>query len=171
MSVEFTKLIDQLRTSLFLAIVLGILFLGIATRSPLIMLAAITPNLLPIFFVLFFLFLRGGTINLSEVVALTVAFGIAIDNAVHLINVYDNELKTGKQSRHALALAMEEAGPALAAGTVIICVSVLVTQISSLPVVPTLGHLIISTLIVALFGNLIMLPANILTLTKFTKRS
>ena len=170
MSVEFTKLINQLRTSLFLAIVLGILFLGIATRSPLIMLAAITPNLLPIFFVLFFLFMRGGTINLSEVVALTVAFGIAIDNAVHLINVYDIERKTGKETRHALSIAMEEAGPALAAGTIIICVSVLVTQISSLPVVPTLGHLIISTLIVALFGNLIMLSANILTLTKFTRR-
>ena len=63
MSVEFTRLIDQLRTSLLLAIVLGILFLGIATRSPLIMVAAITPNLLPIFFVLVFLYVRGGTIE------------------------------------------------------------------------------------------------------------
>lgn len=164
MAVEFTKLIDQLRTSLMIAIALGILFVGIATRSPFITLAAITPNLVPIFFVLVFLYVRGGTINLSEVVALTVAFGIAIDNAVHLINVFDANQRDGKNTKEALNIALEEVGPALAAGTVIICVSVLVTQISLLPVVPVLGQLMISTLIVALVSNLLILPANILTL-------
>ncbi|MGB7334285.1 MAG: MMPL family transporter [Salaquimonas sp.] len=164
MAVEFTNLIDQLRTSLMIAIALGILFIGIATRSPFITIAAITPNLLPIFFVLVFLYVRGGTINLSEVVALTVAFGIAVDNAVHLINVFDSEQRAGKEATHALSTALEEVGPALTAGTVIICVSVLVTQISHLPVVPVLGQLMISTLIVALIANLLILPANILTL-------
>lgn len=164
MAIEFTNLIDQLRTSLMIAIALGILFVGVATRSPFITLAAVTPNLLPIFFVLFFLYVRGGTINLSEVVALTVAFGIAIDNAVHLINVFDAKMREGRETVSALGHALDEVGPALAAGTVIICVSVLVTQISMLPVVPILGQLMISTLIVALAANLLILPANILTL-------
>jgi len=166
MSVEFTTLIDQLRDSLLIAILLGILIVGVATRSPFITLAALTPNLLPIFFVLVFLYMRGGTINLSEVVALTIAFGIAIDNAVHLINVYDAEKRQGKETRHALASAIEGVGPALTAGTVIICVSTLVTQISALPVVPVLGQLMISTLFVALIANLLILPANILTLER-----
>ena len=170
MSIEFTKLINQLRTSLMIAIVMGILFVGLATRSPFITLAAITPNLLPVFFVMMLLYLRGGTINLSEVVALTIAFGIAIDNAVHLINVHDAELREGKEPRHALSRAIEEVGPALTAGTVIICVSVLVTQISGLPVVPVLGQLMIATLVVALLSNLLILPANILTLQRFTDR-
>ncbi len=163
MAIEFTRLIDQLRTSLLLAIALGIVFIGIATRSPMITLAAVTPNLLPIFFVLVLLYLIGGTINLSEVVALTVAFGIAVDNAVHLVNVYDEEKRRGKITIHALSSAIEEVAPALTAGTVIICVSSLVTQISNLPVVPTLGQLMIATLIVALVANLFVLPANILT--------
>ena len=170
MSVEFTRLIDQLRASLMIAIMLGILFVGLATRSPFVTLAAITPNLLPIFFITTVLFLRGGTINLSEVVALTIAFGIAIDNAVHLINVYDHRLREGKEVRHALSGAIEEVGPALTAGTVIICVSVIVTQISSLPVVPVLGQLMIATLIIALLSNLFILPANILTLDQLRNR-
>ena len=103
-------------------------------------------------------------------VALTIAFGIAIDNAVHLINVHDAELREGKEPRHALSRAIEEVGPALTAGTVIICVSVLVTQISGLPVVPVLGQLMIATLVVALLSNLLILPANILTLQRFTDR-
>jgi len=170
MSVEFANLIDQLRTSLLIAVCLGIFFVGIATRSPFITLAAITPNLLPIFFVLMFLYFRGGTINLSEVVALTIAFGIAIDNAVHLINVYDAKVREGLKSFKALATAMDEVGPALTAGTVIICASTLVTQLSALPVVPILGQLIVSTLIVALIANLLVLPANILTLGRLRER-
>ncbi len=170
MSIEFTNLIDQLRTSLLIAILLGVMIVGLATRSPFITLAAITPNLLPIFFVLVFLYLLGGTINLSQVVALTVAFGIAIDNAVHLINVYDAQLREGKDKLHSLSAAIEEVGPALTAGTLIICFSTLVTQLSSLPVVPTLGQLMISTLIVALVSNLIVLPANILTLEQIKGR-
>jgi len=170
MSIEFTNLINQLRTSLMIAILLGILFVGVATRSPIITLAAITPNLLPIFFVMMLLYVTGGTINLSEVVALTIAFGIAIDNAVHLINVYDAQLRQGKETRHALSDAINEVGPALTAGSVIICVSVLVTLMSALPVVPVLGQLMIATLIVALISNLLILPANILTLDWFMGR-
>ncbi len=170
MSIEFTALINQLRASLMIAILLGILIVGLATRSPFITLAAITPNLLPVFFVMMLLYVRGGTINLSEVVALTIAFGIAIDNAVHLINVYDAEQRRGKDFRLALSSAMEEVGPALTAGTVIICVSVLVTQISGLPVVPILGQLMIATLVVALLSNLLIFPANILTLEYFMSK-
>lgn len=166
MSVEFTRLIDQLRTSLMIAIGLGILIVGVATRSPFITLAAITPNLLPVFFVMFVLYMRGATVNLSEVVALTIAFGIAIDNAVHLINVHDAQRRLGKRVLHSISSAVDEVGPALTAGTVIICVSILVTQISSLPVVPVLGQLMISTLIVALLANLLILPSNILTLER-----
>ena len=170
MSIEFTHLIEQLRLSLILAIILGVTILGLATRSPLMFLAAITPNLLPIFFVLTVLYFLGGTINLSEVVALTVAFGIAIDNAVHLMNVFESQCKEGKEVRHALAAALEEVGPALTAGTVIICAAITVTFISSLPIVPIIGRLMIATLVVALLSNLLILPANILTLEGLKQR-
>lgn len=166
MSVEFRNLIGQLRTSLLLAILTGILFLGLATRSPLIALAAAVPNLIPIFAVETVLYFKGGTINLSEVIALTVAFGIAIDNAVHFINVYSSEREEGMEVRHALSEAIREVGPALTAGTVILCVASVVTQISALPVVPVLGRLIIITLAIALVSNVILLPAYILTLER-----
>lgn len=169
MSQEFTGLINQLRSSLIIAIFLGILIVGIATRSVFIAIAAITPNLLPVFAVQFVLYLKGGTLNLAEVISLIIAFGIAIDNAVHLINVYHEEKSFGKETRHALSAALDEVGPALAAGTVIICTSILVTQISVLPVAPALGQLIIVTLSVALFANITILPANILTLEYIIK--
>lgn len=164
MAEEFTRLIDQLRASLIIAILLGVTIVGIATLSPVLALAALTPNLLPILGVEFALWLRGGAVNLSEVIALTIAFGIAIDNAVHVINFFGQERARGAGVTEAVSAAMREVGPALAASTTIICVSTLVTQISVLPMVPVLGVLMIATLAVALFSNLAILPANILAL-------
>ncbi|MEZ5870358.1 MAG: MMPL family transporter [Nitratireductor sp.] len=167
MAREFTQLIGQLRTSLLLAIFLGVIIVGIATRAPYLAVAALTPNLLPVLAVEFVVWLKGGTINLSEVIALTIAFGIAIDNAVHVINVYSSEKRDGHAPDIALERAVREVGPALGASTMIICVACLVTQISNLPVVPVLGRLMIATLIVALISNLAILPANILTLNRW----
>ena len=170
MAKEFTTLIEQLRTSLLIAIGLGILVVGIATRSPLMMIAALTPNLLPILGVELILYLRGGMINMSEVIALTVAFGIAIDNAVHVINVYESEKHNHTSVLEAVKKSILDVGPALASSTLIICVSCLVTFSSALPVVPVLGQLIIATLFIALFANLVILPANILTLCRIIRR-
>lgn len=170
MAQEFTSLIEQLRTSLLIAIGLGILVVGIATRSPLMMIAALTPNLLPILGVELILYLRGGMINMSEVIALTVAFGIAIDNAVHFINVYESEKHANTSVLEAVKKSILDVGPALASSTLIICVSCLVTFTSALPVVPVLGQLIIATLFIALFANLVILPANILTLYRIIRR-
>ena len=58
----------------------------------------------------------------------------------------------------------------LMAGTVIICAAITVTLISSLPIVPVIGRLMIATLIVALLSNLLILPANILTLEGLKQR-
>lgn len=167
MAEEFTTLIEQLRTSLLIAIGLGVLIIGIATRSLLMAVAAITPNLLPILMIELVIYLQGGSVNLSQVISLTVAFGIAIDNAVHVINVLDEARRGGLGIRDGIRAAMVEVGPALGASTMIICVAALVTQISSMPMVPILGQLMVMTLIIALISNLAILPANVLTMREF----
>ena len=167
MAKEFTSLIEQLRTSLLIAIALGVMVIGVATRSPLMAIAAITPNMLPIMMIELIIYLQGGAVNLSQVISLTIAFGIAIDNAVHVINVLDEARRRGLGIRDGIRSAMHEVGPALGASTLIICVSTLVTQISVMPMVPILGQLMIATLIVALISNLVILPANVLTMREF----
>lgn len=170
MADEFTRLVEQLRTSLLLAIFLGVMIIGIATRSPMLTVAAITPNLLPILAVELVVWLKGGTVNLSEVIALTISFGIAIDNAVHVINFYNQEIKAGRSVEEAVSRAVKEVAPALAASTTILCTSCLVTQMSILPMVPVLGRLMIATLLFAYIANLLILPANILTISRWSQR-
>ncbi len=172
LSMEFTKLIDELRTSLLVAVLLGVVLIGIATRSFFFALVAAVPNLLPILLIETFLYFKSGFINVTEVVALTLAFGVAIDNAVHIINVFHFERNEGADTRTALAKSIIEVAPALGASTLIICISNLAILFSVLPILPIIGKLIIAILIIALFTNLIILPANILTLRRvFSRRS
>jgi len=168
---EFGLMINELRNSLLIAVLLGILLVGLATRSVFFALAAFMPNLLPILLIEALIFFHKGSINITEVVALTIAFGIAIDNAVHVINAFKHELYTGKRREEALKDAIKQVAPALGASSVIICISVSATLTSTLPLLPAIGTLIIIILVVALFTNLIILPANILTLRTVFKRS
>lgn len=166
LSTEFTIIINDLRTSLLVAVVLGIILIGLATRSFFFAAVAAVPNLFPILLTELIIFMRGGNINVTEVVALTLAFGIAIDNAVHVINVYNSEKNSGKDVQTALRDAILEVAPALGASTMIICASTAVILTSSLPILSIIGTLIIAILVIALFTNLSILPANILTLSR-----
>jgi len=166
LSIEFTTIINELRTSLLVAVFVGIVLIGFATRSLFFALVAAVPNLFPILLTELIIFLQGGNINVTEVVALTLAFGIAIDNAVHVINVFNNERKDGKDVQTALRDAIAEVAPALGASTLIICASTTVVLTSVLPILTIIGQLVIAILIIALFTNLTILPANILTLAR-----
>ncbi len=166
LSTEFTTIINELRTSLLVAVFLGIVLIGLATRSWFFAAVAAIPNLFPVLFTELIIFMRGGNINVTEVVALTLAFGIAIDNAVHVINVFNSERNSGKDVQTALRDAILEVAPALGASTLIICASTAVVLTSVLPILSIIGTLIIAILIIALITNLTILPANILTLSR-----
>ncbi len=162
LATEFSEMINELRRNLLVAAFLGVVLIGIATRSAVFALYVAIPNLFPILFVEAIIYFSFGRIGVTEVVALTLAFGIAIDNAVHLINSFRNQPSGTMEER--LRDAVEEVAPALGASTLIICAGTATALTSTLPILTTIGSLIMATLIIALATNLILLPANILAL-------
>ncbi len=164
---EFPVLINQLRTGLLFAVVLAIGVVGLAARSFSLAFATLVPNLLPLLFAESVVWFMGNNLDITNIIALTIAFGIAIDNAVHVINSYLNEKSHNKTPESALRSALIEISPALLASTVIVCVAAIITQLSVLPSINTLGRLMIITLIMALVTNLVVLPAYLLFMSKF----
>ena len=158
MAEEFPKLINELRTGLLIAVFLAVGFVVLASRNLRLGLATLVPNLLPILLTESIILMFGKRLDITNVIALTIAFGIAIDNAVHIINGYTHGVRQGRTPNRAIHEAIVEIGPALVASTAILCVATVITQFSSLPSVTVLGRLLIVTLIVALGSNLIILP-------------
>ena len=166
LSEEFPKLIGDLRTGLLVSIFLAVIVVAVATQSPALALASLVPNLVPILFTESVMWVSGASLSVTNVIALTIAFGIAIDNAVHVINAFKGLQGRQLQVEQRVRAAVTEIAPALVAATAIICVAATITQLSSMPSVSELGLLLIATLVVALVSNLAILPSAMIVILR-----
>ena len=170
-AIEIPAIVSALKQSLIIAIVIGVLIVAVATASPLVAVSALIPNLMPVLFIETGLWVLGVPMDVPHVIALTIAFGISIDNAIHVVNLYLANRKDGAAPRIAMTDALVEVAPALVSATAMFVAGSLGTVLSALPAVSKLGFLIIATLAVALVSNLALLPALILTFRRFIPES
>ena len=154
---EATRTIGNLNRSLGLAVVAALILLAVAIRSVGAGLVAAIPNLLPIVAVGTILNVIGSGMQLTSVVSLTIAFGIAIDDTIHYLNVLFRT--PGRDIRSRLVATSRQVGPVLIGTTFILVGGMLMTQTSGLATIALFGLLAIGALIVALFGDLVFLPA------------
>ena len=168
---EIPEIVKALRLSLIIAIVLGIAVIAIGSRAPIVSAAALLPNLIPVLAIETVLWVIGEPMDVSHVVALTIAFGISIDNAIHVINSFLANKQDGMPDGRAAYDALVEVSPALMTATFMFIAGSAGTLLSSMPSVVNLGFLIMATLVAALISNLAFLPALILTLRRLTGRA
>lgn len=169
LATEFPSLIEQLRTGLVVSIFLSVFVIALATRNLPLAFASLVPNLVPILFTETVMWLAGASLSVTNIIALTIAFGIAIDNAVHVINAWSAREGLGEESALRVRNAVGEIAPALLASTGIICIAASITQLSSMPSVAELGYLLIATLFVALLANLAILPSMMIVILDLKK--
>jgi len=163
------RLIEELRFGLIVSIVLSVLIIGLSFRSPLISLASIIPNILPILLVEFCIWLSIGKIELSAAIALIIGFGLAVDDTIHFLSHYVYERHKAGDEVEALKAALLSVAPALVATTAIIGLGFSVTFIAALPMVFIFGYLVIGILVFALVADLFALPSILMLLTSMRK--
>jgi len=161
------RLMYNLRVSLILAVLIAVIVVGISTSSPRMALACLVPNLLPIVGVELILWIAGVPLNLSISVALTVAFGIAVNDSVHLLNQY---LLNRQQHDHmaSIAGALREVTPAVFATTLILSAGLFIMTFSALPAMNVFAGIMIVTLFFAFLADIFQLPAYLAYLGKET---
>jgi len=159
MAFASTDIISSLRNGLMIAVFVNILIIGVAFKSWKIALLSIIPNFLPILGTEFYLYASGAGLQLTTVIALTIAFGIAVDDTIHFLAAYDRAKKSGVTHAKAVELALDRVGPALIATTLILCAGTFVIIFSALPQIALFGTLMVLTFILALLGDLLILPA------------
>jgi predicted RND superfamily exporter protein len=156
---EAARTINNLNGSLSLAIVGDILLMIVAFRNVPIGVVSVIANTLPLFAVGALLFVLGHGFQLTTVVALTVAFGIAVDDTIHYINRFLILGRAVERLGERLVRTAGEVGPVLVATTAIVITGLLTTLTSGLPTVQLFGMIATITLIVAVIGDLVVMPA------------
>ena len=92
-------------------------------------------------------------------VAFTLAFGIAVDSTIHVLNRYRLEREKSGDVDAAITKTLAEIGPVLLVATIVLISGVAVTIISELPMVQLYGQISTVVLITALIGAMVFLPA------------
>ncbi len=169
------KMIWELNVGLVSDIAVVIIFLGLAFRSLFASIVSVLPSTLPIFATGAFLWMTGDGLHFASIIALTVAFGLALDSTIHFLNRYDIEERDEKgnlrETGEALARTARMIGPVLTLTTIVLALGLGVTIFSDLPSLRVFGQLSGATLLAALVAQLIVLPASIALLRRFWKRT
>ena len=165
------KLIGELNWGLIGDMFVIFIFLGIALRSVVSGLASVLPSLFPIFATGAILSLFADGLQFASIIAITVAFALAIDSTIHFLNRFNLEeqrlgLKPGDGSRRsgcyeALVATASHIGPAVVLTTIVLALGLGVTMLSDLPSLRLFGRLAAVCLTASVIGQLIILPASI----------
>ena len=159
-----TTMIRQLNRGLMLAILVVMALIGLAFRSPSLPVLAFLPNLFPLVASGALLYLIGFGIDYAGIIALTVAFGLAVDDTIHFIARFQHERNEAREPLEAVTIAIRRIGPVMVITTIVLICGVGVTLFGQMPQTRTFGAIVIITLFSALAADLLFLPALILVL-------
>jgi predicted RND superfamily exporter protein len=155
---ETTRTISNLNVSLLLSVVANLVVIGLAFGSVAIGVVCFLPNILPILAVGTMLFLSGSGMQFTAVIALTVAFGVAVNDSVHFINRFIHTDDSGSLAGR-LVETTRHIGPVITGSTLIIIAGLSTTLTSGMPTVSLFGRIAALTLLVGIIGDVIILPA------------
>ncbi len=160
-------LINNLVISLSLAILLIAIFMAFMFRSFRMILISLIPNILPLLITAGLMGYLGVPIKPSTILVFSIAFGISVDDTIHFLAKYRQELIANnwriKQSVYA---ALRETGLSMFYTSIVLFFGFLVFIVSSFGGTKALGGLVSITLLFAMVSNLLLLPSLLLSLEK-----
>tara|TARA_R110002072_G_scaffold95197_23_gene209917 strand:- start:560 stop:2827 length:2268 start_codon:yes stop_codon:yes gene_type:complete len=157
-------LISNLVFSLSLAIILIALFMAWMFRSFRMILISIIPNMLPLLITAGLMGFFGIPIKPSTILVFSIAFGISVDDTIHFLAKYRQELKANNwKIRKSVYAALRETGVSMFYTSIVLFFGFLVFTVSSFGGTIALGGLVSITLLFAMVSNLLLLPSLLLT--------
>ena len=160
-------LITNLVLSLSLAILLIALFMAWMFRSPQMILISLIPNILPLLITAGLMGYFNIPIKPSTILVFSIAFGISVDDTIHFLAKYRQELIASKwKVKPSVYAALRETGVSMFYTSIVLFFGFLVFTLSSFGGTIALGGLVSVTLLLAMVSNLILLPSLLLTFEK-----
>jgi len=160
-------LVNNLIISLSLAILLIAIFMAFMFRSWRMIIVSLVPNLLPLLITAGMMGFLGVPIKPSTILVFSIAFGISVDDTIHFLAKYRQELRANKwRIKKSVYAALRETGVSMFYTSIVLFFGFSVFMISSFGGTVALGGLVSATLLFAMLANLLLLPALLLSLER-----
>ena len=158
-----TYMVKNLFTSLILAIFVIAILMSFLFKSFKMVLVSLFSNLIPLIFTSALMGYFGIAIKPSTILVFSIAFGISIDDTIHFLAKYRQELKT-KSISDSVEISIKETGVSMIYTSIILFFGFSMFTASEFGGTQALGVLVSLTLFVAMLTNLILLPSLLLSL-------
>lgn len=160
-------LVRSLVISLSLAIVLIAIFMAYMFRSFRMIIISLIPNIFPLLITAGMMGFLGIPIKPSTILVFSIAFGISVDDTIHFLAKYRQELMTNRwKIQKSVYAALRETGVSMFYTSIVLFFGFSVFLISDFGGTKALGGLVSMTLLFAMLSNLILLPSMLLSLER-----
>jgi hypothetical protein len=158
-------LVKNLILSLSLAIFLIALLMAYMFRSLKMIFISLIPNLLPLIVTAGLMGYLGVAIKPSTILIFSIVFGIAVDDTIHFLAKYRQELITNNwEVKKSVYNALRETGVSMFYTSIVLFFGFSVFTVSNFGGTVALGALVSATLLFAMLSNLLLLPSMLLSL-------
>jgi predicted RND superfamily exporter protein len=162
-------LVTNLIESLIFAILLIAGLMAYMFRSWKMIFASVVTNILPLCITSGLMGYFGIPLKPSTILVFSIAFGISVDNAIQFMAKYRHDLiQNGGKIKKAVISALHETGVSTFYTSVVLIFGFAIFTLSSFGGTIALGGLISVTLTFAMFANLVVLPALVLTTERWS---
>ncbi len=153
-------LFDDLFQSVLIALLANSLIMAFIFYNWRMIIISLIPNLIPLLMAIAVMGFFKIMFKPSTILVFSVAYGIAVDYSIHFLAKYRQELKKHKYNIPvAVSFALRESGVSMIYSGSVLFFGFLIFAFSSFGGTIMLGILTSLTIILALFSNLILLPA------------
>lgn len=160
-------LVINLLTSLFFAVICISIVMSVLFRSLRMVIISLLPNIIPLILTAAIMGFFHIPIKPSTILVFSIALGISVDDAIHYLAKYRQELKSGKSIRQSAELAIRETGVSMIYTSIVLFFGFSMFTLSEFGGTKALGLLVSITLAVAMVCNLVILPALLMSLDKW----
>ena len=157
------QLLRDLINSFMLAFALVCLTLVVLFRSVACGLICMIPNVLPTALVFGVMGWRGTPVEIGAILTASAALGIAVDDSLHFITWFRRKIADGGTIAEAVPYAYRRCAAAMLQTTLICSLGLVVFAASSFTPMVRFGWCMFWLLVVALVGDLVVLPAILLS--------
>ena len=157
-------LVSNLITSLTLAIFLIALFMAWMFRSFRMILISLIPNILPLLVTAGLMGYLGVPIKPSTILVFSIAFGISVDDTIHFLAKYRQELQVNNWDiKKSVYASLRETGVSMFYTSIVLFFGFSIFMLSNFGGTVALGGLVSITLLLAMLSNLLLLPSLLLS--------
>ena len=153
-------LVQNLRLSLILAFIIIAIIMGFLFKNPKMIAISLIPNLIPLIMIAGIMGYFDVALRPSTVLIFSVVFGISVDDSIHFLAKYRQELFANNFFVPlAISKSIRETGASMIYTSVVLFAGFIIFSGSEFIGTTMLGVLTSTTLLIAMFANLIVLPA------------